>query len=68
MPPSLGTKKAPGDHGTEQTVDGKLRERVKGAQDYMECDPAERKPARPVVAAEQFFGLFFEIFQIRFWG
>jgi hypothetical protein len=51
IPRRLRTKKKPGDHGTEQTVDGELMKRMKAAQDYVECDPGERKPARPVVAA-----------------
>ena len=29
------------------------RDRVKGAQNDMECDPGQRKPAGPVVAPEQ---------------
>ena len=29
-----------------------LKEPVKGAEDYMKCDPSNRDPAGPVVAAE----------------
>jgi len=43
-----GAEKKPGDDGTEQTVDGKLTERVKCAHDYVECHPGQRQPARPV--------------------
>jgi len=31
----------------------KLRNRVEDAQDYVECDPGKREPARPIVSAEQ---------------
>ncbi len=33
-------------------MDGQFGERVKGAQDHVECDPGKRKPARPVLASE----------------
>jgi hypothetical protein len=52
IPRSLGTKKKPGNHGTEQTVNGEFTERVKGAQNYVECDPGKRPPARSVVSSE----------------
>jgi hypothetical protein len=45
IPRRLGAKKKPGNHGTEQTMDGELAERMKGTQDDVECDPGERNPA-----------------------
>src|ERR1035438_2079157 len=52
VPHSGGTKEKPDDCGTEQRVDGELAERAKSAQDDVERHPGDRKPARPVVAAE----------------
>jgi hypothetical protein len=49
----LRTKKNPPEGGAEQSVDGEFRERVKSAQDDVECDPGKRKPACPVVSQEQ---------------
>src|SRR5579864_4676989 len=39
-------------------VDGELVERAKGARDNVECHPDDRKPARPVAAAERVSRLF----------
>jgi|SRR5271165_1123406 len=50
IPRSLRPKKNPGNRGTEQPVNGKFRESAKGTQNYVECDPGERNPTRPVVA------------------
>src|SRR5258706_9489905 len=36
----------------QQTVHDQLRQRVKRAEDDVECDPSEEQPARPVVATE----------------
>src|ERR1700722_3886543 len=49
----LGTKEKPRKHGTEQSVNRQLRDRVKGAQDDMKRNPGKREPARPVLPPEQ---------------
>ena len=41
IPRSYWRKKNPDNRGTEQPVNGKFMERVKGTQDYVECDPSE---------------------------
>jgi len=50
IPRSLRPKKNPGNRGTEQPVNGKFRESAKGTQNYVECNPGEGNPTRPVVA------------------
>ena len=33
-------------------MDGEFAERLKNAQDYVECDPGDRSPTSPVMASE----------------
>jgi hypothetical protein len=49
----LRPEEDPGNHSAEQTVNGELTKRIKGAQDHVEGDPGKREPAGPVMALQQ---------------
>ncbi len=48
----LRAKEKIANHREQQTVHYQLSQRVKGAQNNVECDPNKQKPARPVAATE----------------
>lgn len=49
---SLRAKENVGYDCEQEAVDDQLKQRVKGAEDDVQCDPNEQKPARPVAAAK----------------
>jgi hypothetical protein len=52
IPGGLGAKKQPGEQGGEQSMHRELRDPIEDAHDYVECDPHERQPSRPVMPTE----------------